>query len=81
MCVPEMLQCHFSLQYFGDPSKGAAPSPQSQQHLALGPALLLAPQLSRCLSGLVAMVLSQDLALSPYRSYLFPTLSDASGTH
>lgn len=81
MCVPEMLQCHFSLQYFSDPSKGAAPSPQSQQHLALGSALLLAPQLSRCLSGLVAMVLSQDLALSPCGLYLFPTSSDASGTH
>lgn len=83
VCVPEMLQCHFSLQYFSDPSKyqGAAPSPRSQQHLALGPALLLAPQLSRCLLGLVAVALSQGLALSPCGSYSFPTYIDASGTH
>lgn len=59
-----------SLFPFSDPSKcqGVVPSPGSQQLPALGRALLLVPQLSCCLSGLV---LPQDLALSPCRPYLY----------
>lgn len=70
VCVPEMLQCQFFLQYFNDPSKcqGAVPSPGNQQLPALGCALLLVPQLFCCPSGLV---LPQDLALSPCRLYLY----------